>query len=114
MATKKEVYQTLENRGTNLNKLVSEGPYLCNWENSWLGDGYYFWDTFIENAHWWGQEIRKYPNGYIICKAICDYSDESCFDLAGNTEHLKMLKDTYDFMKKEGLLTTKPLWTISP
>jgi hypothetical protein len=49
----KEVFQTLENRGTNQTHLEQGGPYICHWENSWLGDGFYFWDTFLENAHWW-------------------------------------------------------------
>ncbi len=61
----KIVYQTLEDRFTDLDKLEREGPYICSWENSWLGDGYYFWEAFIENAHWWGREIRKYANGYM-------------------------------------------------
>lgn len=103
MSGTKTIYQTLEDRGTDLNKLESEGPYPCHWKNSWLGDGYYFWDTFIENAHWWGGEIRKYQNGYIICKAICDYTDELCFDLVGNTEHIKRFKDAFELMEKMGL-----------
>ncbi len=99
----KTVYQTLQNRDDDLDKLESNGPYECNWNNSWLGDGYYFWDTFIENAHWWGKEIRKYDNGYIICKGICDYNEIECCDLAGNTEHLQMFSDTYEFLKTKGL-----------
>lgn len=77
MATK-IVYQTLEDRQTDLDKIESNGPYSCRWENSWLGNGYYFWDTFIDNAHWWGVEGRKYKNGYIICQAECDFNDTEC------------------------------------
>lgn len=99
----KIVYQTLEDRFTDLDKLENEGPYPCKWENSWLGDGYYFWDTFIENAHWWGREIRKYTNGYIICEAICDFNDERCCDLVGNTDHLSQLVRSYEEMVKNGL-----------
>ena len=80
---------------------------ICRRENSWSGDGYYFWDTFIENAHWWGSEIRCYENGYLICKSLCDYNDERCFDLVGNTEHLLMLYQAYDLMKKEGLVNAQ-------
>jgi len=98
----KVVYQTLEDRGTDLDVLEIQGPYLCKWENAWLGNGYYFWDTFIENAHWWGAEIRKYPDGYIICKAICDFNDVECFDLVGNTEHLKQLSEAYETLKNKG------------
>ncbi len=102
MATK-TVYQTLEDRETDLDKLELNGPYPCDWKNSWLGDGYYFWDTFIQNAHWWGSEIRMYQNGYIICEAKCDFNDSECFDLVGNTEHLKRFLETYEFLKSEKL-----------
>lgn len=97
------VYQTLENRN-NRNDVEKNGPFSCNWENTWLGDGYYFWDTFIENAHWWGNEIRKYENGYFICKAICDFNHDECFDLVGNTSHLIILYETYKLLKDEGLV----------
>ena len=99
----KVVYQTLEDRQSDLDKLESNGPYPCSWKNSWLGDGFYFSDTFIANAHWWGKEIRNYPAGYIICKAICDYNDTDCCDLVGNTEHLQMFQNTYDLLKSKGL-----------
>jgi len=101
------VYQTLEDRGTDLDKLEANGPYPCNWPNTWLGLGYYFWDSFIKNAHWWGQEIRNYPNGYIICEAICDFNDSDCCDLVGNTEHLKLFHDAYEFLKQKGLADSK-------
>lgn len=101
MATIK-VYQTLEDRNGDLDKLEENGPYSCHWENSWLGDGYYFWDTLIENAHWWGKEVRQYPNGYIICQTICDFNDTDCLDLVGNMEHIKMFRDSYSFLKSKG------------
>jgi hypothetical protein len=103
LATKK-VYQTLEDRQKDLDKIESNGPYICQWENSWLGDGYYFWDTFIENAHWWGKEGRKYANGYIICRAECDFNDIECLDLQGNMEQLKNFKDTYQLFKNRGIV----------
>lgn len=99
----KTVYQTLEDRGGDLDKLEEEGPYPCDWRNSWLGDGYYFWDSFVENAHWWGKEVRQYPDGYIICKAICDYDSEKCFDLVGNTDHLTKIWQVFQYMKSQNL-----------
>jgi hypothetical protein len=102
--TIKTLYQTLEDRDDDLAKLEANGPYPCHWENTWLGNGYYFWDTFIENAHWWGSEIRQYDNGYIICKAICDYNEIECCDLVGNTEHLQMFNRTFEFLKDKGLV----------
>ncbi len=101
--SKKVVYQTLEDRDTDLDQLELNGPYLCNWENSWLGDGYYFWDTFIDNAHWWGNEVRKYRNGYIICQALCDFDTIKCLDLVGNTEQLLMLRNSYELLKNNGI-----------
>ena len=99
---KKVIYQTLEDRA-NPDKIEKDGPFPCNWDNTWLGDGYYFWDTFIENAHWWGAEVRNYKNGYIVCKAFCDFNDGDCFDLVGNTEHLILFTNTYNFLKSKGL-----------
>jgi hypothetical protein len=101
--TIKTVYQTIEDRDTDLDVVENNGPYLCEWSNSWLGNGYYFWDTFIENAHWWGKEARKYKNGYIICSAKCNFNDVDCCDLVGNTEHLTMLYDTFELLKKKNL-----------
>lgn len=101
----KEIFQTLENRGTKSIELEQNGPYSCNWDNSWLGDGYYFWDTFIDNAHWWGNEVRKYEKGYIICKAECDFNSIDCLDLHGDLEQLKEFKDAYELMLANGVVT---------
>ncbi len=99
---KKYVYQTLENRG-NPDEIEGHGPYVCRWENSWLGDGYYFWDTFIDNAHWWGINGRAYKKGYIICKAECDFNDVECCDLVGNTEHISWFHGCFELMLKKGI-----------
>lgn len=98
----KVIYQTLENRG-NPEEIEQNGPFKCHWENTWLGIGYYFWDTFIENAHWWGNN-RGYKNGYVICKANCSYDVSNCFDLVGNTEHILKFRDSFLLMKKQGLI----------
>jgi hypothetical protein len=75
----KTIYQTLENRG-NLDFIENNGPFICKRNNAWLGTGYYFWESFIENAHWWGKECNNYPNGYVICKAIYTENEEKCFN----------------------------------
>jgi hypothetical protein len=98
-AKTKIVYQTLEDRGTNADEVERQGPYLCDWPNSWLGDGYYFWDTFIENAHWWGSEVRKFNDGYLICKAECDFNTRDCLDLHGDLEQLQIFKEAFNLMK---------------
>lgn len=100
----KVVYQTIEDRGSDLDRIELNGPILCQDKYSWLGDGYYFWDTFIENAHWWGKDIKEYPNGYIICKAYCDKDSKNCLDLVGNTEHLLNFRQTVESLKQKGLV----------
>jgi len=101
---KNKIYQTLKDK-ENPDEIERDGPFLCRWENSWLGDGYYFWDYFIENAHWWDRS--HCANTYIICEAIVDLNDTNCFDLVGNTRHLMDFGDSVDFMKSKGLITRK-------
>ncbi|MCU0349270.1 MAG: hypothetical protein MUF43_00345 [Flavobacterium sp.] len=97
----KTLFQTLEDRG-NPDYVEKNAPFSCHWENTWLGDGYYFWDTFIENAHWWG-EVR-YKNNYIICKATCDFDSSICFDLVGDTEHMLDFSNSIEFLKSQNLI----------
>lgn len=96
---RKTVYQTLEDR-ENPDEIERNGPFPCNWENTWLGNGYYFWDTFLENAHWWGKQPR-YKGRYIICEASFDYNLETCFDLVGTTEHLLDFEKSYKLVKNK-------------
>jgi len=98
----KIVYQTLEDLD-NPDSIELNGPFKCKFENAWLGRGYYFWESIIENAHWWGTECNSYKDGYVICKASYDSDDELCFNLIDNYEHLSKFKDTIDLMKKKGL-----------
>jgi len=98
----KIVYQTLENRD-NPDYVEKNGPFSCERRNAWLGDGYYFWDSFIENAHWWGCEGARYSNGYFICKALYDLDDAKCFNLIDNPEHFDMFNKTKSLMTEKGL-----------
>jgi hypothetical protein len=97
----KLLYQTLEDRG-NPDEISANAPFPCHWENTWLGDGFYFWDTFIENAHWWG-EVR-YKKKHVICQAVCDVNDQKCFDLVGDTDHMIQFQGAIEKLKQEGLL----------
>lgn len=76
--TTKVIYQTLEFRNNN-DHIKAEGPFPCMRKDAWLGVGYYFWDTFIDNAHWWGK--TAYRKKYVICEAICCFDSEKCLDL---------------------------------
>lgn len=97
----KTLYQTLQDRG-NPEEIELNAPFRCHWNNSWLGSGYYFWDTFIENAHWWG-EVR-YNKSYVICSFHCDFNTTHCFDLVGDTEHMLDFSNSIDFLKSQKLL----------
>lgn len=88
-----DIYQTLENR-QNEEEIKKHGPYLCSSLNSdgsrkrgkmepWLGEGYYFWDTRIGDAKWWGDTVYK-ERGYIVCHTKYDQHSPLLYDLVGN------------------------------
>lgn len=86
----KILYQTLENR-ENFDEILANGPFPCGWPNTWLGEGYYFWDSLICNAHWWGR--YRFDESYIITQGICDFNSELCFDLYANFDHLMQFEE---------------------
>lgn len=98
----RRIYQTLENR-SNPEQIEREGPFLCRNKTAWLGKGYYFWESFIKNAHWWGEVCNSYSNGYVICEAYYDLDDTWCFNLVDNPDHIQMFQDAIVAMKREGL-----------
>lgn len=62
-----DIYQTLEDKD-NDEEIERHGPYFCSVyeidgspkkgsKEPWLGGGYYFWDTRINDAHWWGRTV---------------------------------------------------------
>lgn len=83
------VYQTISNQGKPKYTIETLGPIYCV-NNPWLGNGYYFWDGFIELAHWWGN--KHYAGNYIICQANLNFEDSEYYDLVGNTFHLRCFK----------------------
>lgn len=101
---KRKIYQTLENRN-NPDEVEEAGPFKCRRETAWLGHGYYFWESFIDNAHWWGDECNNYPNGYIICEAEYDFDEDLCFNLIDNPKHIRMLYNAIGAMQRENLYT---------
>ena len=102
MNSKKTIFQTLENR-ENPNHVEEFGPFPCNNNKAWLGKGYYFWDTFIDNAHWWGKKNNSNKD-YFICKANIDYNKDLCLDLHGDTDKLLELGDVIEEFKRQKLL----------
>ena len=99
----RKAYQTLEDR--DIHKIESDGPFPCFWKNAWLGKGYYFWESFIENAHWWGVEGACYKNGYVICETSFDLDDNKCFNLVDNPNHLEQFNKTKNILKEKKLYT---------
>ena len=49
------LYQTVDDR-RNIKYVLENAPFKCTRNDAWLGEGYYFWDTFINFAHWWGEK----------------------------------------------------------
>lgn len=98
----RKAYQTLEDRG-NYNEVEEHGPYKCTHKNAWMGSGYYFWESLIDNAHWWGSEGAAYRRGYIICESSFELSDEKCFNLIDNPDHLEAYNNMRELMKENGL-----------
>ena len=110
---KTTIYQTLEDRD-NDEEVQEHGPYWCDLyeadgkkkegiKEPWLGAGYYFWDTLIENAHWWGKKIylRKKAK-YIICQSQYDSHSPHLFDLVGNVSHYREFVDCVAVMESNG------------
>ncbi|WP_373841072.1 hypothetical protein [Bacteroides heparinolyticus] len=97
-----KLFQTVEDRD-NPDYIESNAPFICKAANAWLGEGYYFWDTLIANAHWWGKV--RYRENYVIVEYTCDLLNGKCFDLHGNMEHLKSFNEVIDFLKSQKLIT---------
>lgn len=63
-------------------KAVPETPIYCSTSDARLGHGYYFWDSIIDAAHWWGKV--HYGGHYIICQSFYDAHSDKLFDLLGD------------------------------
>lgn len=83
------IYQALEYRNNN-KEIEAHGPYWCSLyeddgnlkqgiKEPWLGEGYYFWDSRIEDADWWGQTV--YHGNYVIAQATYDQHSPLILDL---------------------------------
>lgn len=92
-----DIYQTLEDRH-NDHEIKQNGPFLCSEKDSkgvlkvgikepWLGEGYYFWDSRVDDAHWWGKTVYL-NNGYVICCTRYDQHSELLYDLVGDQKAL--------------------------
>ncbi len=76
-----DLYQTLEDK-SNVDYVEENGPFICKRRDAWLGIGYYYWDTFVDNAHLWGRKIYNSDNkDYMICLSKVEFSNENVYDL---------------------------------
>jgi hypothetical protein len=93
------LYQTLEDRD-NVDYVEANGPFLGNVRDRWLGKGYYFWDTFIDAAHYWGFVSYKVKGkDYIIAKSEVDIPKNMLLNLL-EPEHLMMFANWRDSYAK--------------
>lgn len=86
----KTLYQTLEDKN-NADFVEEHGPFFCKDKNAWLGQGYYFWETFIEYAEWWG-EVRYSQEGYIICESRLDFKQINVLNLEDTETLMDIIK----------------------
>ncbi len=110
-----DIYQTLEDR-QNDEEVEDHGPYFCperypngilkkGTKEPWLGEGYYFWDTRIADAKWWGDTVYS-RNGYIICKTTYDQNSPLLYDLVGDIRQFYEFIDCAELIRKKLNLTT--------
>lgn len=81
-------------------KAVPQTPIYCSTSDARLGYGYYFWDSIIGAAHWWGRV--HYGGNYIICQSFYDAHSDKYFDLIGNLLHRAQLKGCADKLRVRG------------
>jgi hypothetical protein len=103
------IYQTIEDRNDD-DDVLNHGPYFCSKKGSngklktgikepWLGEGYYFWDTNIEDAEWWGKTVyNKEGKNYIVCHTKYDQHSPLLYDLLGDIEQFNEFVDIAKFI----------------
>lgn len=114
------IYQTLEDRG-NYDEVESHGPYFCSAIDSkgnqksgikipWAGEGYYFWDSLIEDAHWWGKvSYKNYGNEYIIGQTFYDSHSPLMFDTLGDIGAYRQIEECAVLLKEKKALSSVTL-----
>lgn len=85
---KTALYQAISSKEETIPKIP-----ICSSEDARLGKGYYFWDTDIKAAKWWGKS--HYEGAYRVCRSHYDAHSEHYFDLVGNMEHIQILSRCY-------------------
>lgn len=84
METQYKLYQTLQDRNNHI-ECELEGPFPCEWENTWIGKGFYFWFHHLELALWWGNS-RYSKKNFVVYESTCK-DIEKCWDLHSSPLH---------------------------
>lgn len=80
------LYQTLEDCN-NVDYVEANGPFPGNVRERWLGAGYYYWDTFINSAHFWGRVSYVHAGkGYIIAQSEVSLPSDKVLNLLEPTD----------------------------
>jgi hypothetical protein len=82
----------------NPDEVNAKGPFVCV-DDAWLGIGYYFWDSHIELAHWWGD--RHCKKNYMICRAE-GIIDDRCLDLLDGRQRVLFQDKCKEFLRRLG------------
>lgn len=86
------LYQTVRHK-----QVILKEPIYCHSNEARLGYGYYFWEHYIEAAHWWGNQ--HYGQNYMIYQSYYDYHSKKYFDLVGNPIHREQVKKAYETLR---------------
>lgn len=101
---KRTVFHTVKST-PDKGALIKNAPFRCKDKSGelkeWLGEGYYFWETFEELPHWWGKVRYRFNDlHYVICKTDFDCPDNELLDLVSDTETIADIKSMVVEMKK--------------
>ena len=93
-------HHTFENRGGQDNN--KHAPYKCNDINAFLGKGYYFWEDNLAFAKHWGGiwYNNKNRKKYFVGEFTITCGLASFFDLVGNRNHQKIIRETAKLLAK--------------
>lgn len=92
------LYQTLEDRN-NPDEIERHGPYWCSRKDAWLGNGYYFWDYFLDLAKWWGN--TAYNGNFIICEQLANLKgNPAVLDLYADFQMIEVVDKYVQQLKK--------------
>lgn len=91
-----DIYQTVEYRPQS----PFRGWAVLAKKDCWLGQGYYFWEVFIKNAHRWGEtSYIRYHKRYEIFHYQYDNSSPECLDLLNIIQRKQFDEDLEEVMK---------------